>query len=306
MQKPQFIVVQSWAEYERERQRRIDNRLFAIKCMVLSGLFTLLFFIIFSLLKIKIEFENFFWIFLIFLGLFLWSDITKSPTVRAVTQTLFGVLYGLWGVFLLIVVISAIFMLDASPIDGMALSVYVLVGICFYFSYKRINEHTHLFKSGFLHKLKDLFRNLLKPKGSHPTSNNSNLTIKRIALWLVTFFIGVFLAKYLLSVVYLKNKIVVILFVGLIVEIVSKIMQKIVWKKNFNVNRYFLFWTLIHALGFWIASLSFGKISGVVQSYVSQALVLNNLDVFWTSVLLLIIANVLWYFQVDKKILGNS
>lgn len=123
------IVVQS-----RESQIREQNaKLKILGWMISSFLFTLLFSLFIKSSSARIL------IFIVFMGLFMFSNGMKNPKARAYAQTFLGILYAVWG----IIFIGVLFF----GIDGEAKIFFAILPLVFfYLAYKRINNYTNFFK----------------------------------------------------------------------------------------------------------------------------------------------------------------
>ena len=241
-----LVIHQTKKQYYNEMYHRFRF----IWWIIASLLFTLIFW---GLIESS---YNRWYLFLGFLALFVISDFTGNAKVKAYMRITIGVLYFIWG---LIFIISSLFL---NPSDKDMLIPGIAVGFIFiYLSYKSVKDNSNLFDvlSILLHKRKieSHHGSHNQPKQDKLYGNNSPIT--DFFIWFATFSVGVFLSMLLLPFIQISNKLIMILFSGLIIELVSKIMQIFVYYRVFVVNKRFFFWVVMQSLCYFIASSFQGK-----------------------------------------------
>ncbi len=110
--------------------------------------------------------------------------------------------------------------------------IYVLIGVGIYLLYKLYDS----------------------PRGSKKPGRNQDFDLTKFLMWSLTFAVGIFLANRFILFIEYKDPLFLLLFSGLIIEIFSKIIQKINYHKEFIVNKTFLFYVLFQSLSYYVAN----------------------------------------------------
>ena len=127
------VIVQSKQDYYNEQYLRLRF----VWWIISSVLFTSLFYVFIKSLS------TLWWIFLGFILLFIFTDLSKNERMKVNVQVFFGALYAIWG--LLFLVISLFYLeINDERIFG-----FILTAIFFVISYKKIKRYTNLFEIMF-------------------------------------------------------------------------------------------------------------------------------------------------------------
>ena len=126
------VITQSKEDYDYEESR---GWLF-LSWLIFSALFTV-FFSFFTDSNVLLG-----GIFVIFLALFMFSDLTKNRKLRSYSQIILGIMFFIFGIIFLISILG--FESKEEIIVGLILPIFF-----FYLSYKRLNKSTNLFKMLF-------------------------------------------------------------------------------------------------------------------------------------------------------------
>jgi hypothetical protein len=118
--------------------------------------------------------------------------------------------------------------------------------------------------------------------------------VKKYFVWFLAFTVGLWISIFLLGFISISNMIVRALFIGLIIEIASKIMQVFVYRAKFIVDKHFVFWVIIQSVSFYIASFIYEKIQ--IPSYFPYS------EIVFMGLIITIFVNLIWRSGVERKV----
>jgi hypothetical protein len=119
---------------------------------------------------------------------------------------------------------------------------------------------------------------------------HSKFKFSRFFLWFITLTIGVWLGLQLMPFLNIDIVFLNLLTIGLAIEFVSKIMQRVRYKNHIVVNKWFLFWMLMHSAFYYIASSIVGWLN------------IDNI-ILWLLLVGLIITlftHIIWKIRINK------
>jgi hypothetical protein len=123
------ITIQSRKSFLAERY----DRLKFVWWIFSSILFTSLFYFFVE------SFSDLWWIFVGFMALFMFADLTKSRKTKAYAHVFLGLLYFIWGVLFLIFTVKYLGTTDERVVG------FILTGSFLMIAYKKIKRYTNLF-----------------------------------------------------------------------------------------------------------------------------------------------------------------
>jgi len=150
---PKLIILQTKKDHDAEKY----NNLRFFWWVFSSILFTLLTFFFSKPLEYAL------YIFIGFLTLFIWQDLTKNKKTKARINFFLGILYLLWGILFIYYSI----MLTRSEGLSISLAGFIIAFVFLMLGYKKIDRHSNLFKRLFKrkHKKKNSWERVNKPMG---------------------------------------------------------------------------------------------------------------------------------------------
>ncbi|MBT7902559.1 hypothetical protein HN587_01760 [Candidatus Woesearchaeota archaeon] len=128
-------------------------------------------------------------------------------------------------------------------------------------------------------------------------------SIKNFFIWFATFSVGIYIAIFSLEFFKLKSILVIVLLSGLIIEVVSKLMQIFVFDQRFIVNRRFAFWVFVQSISFLIGSTILSKIpSSFIISIIKEIKYVPIFNSIFVGLIITIIGHLVWKARIEKKI----
>jgi hypothetical protein len=113
-------------------------------------------------------------------------------------------------------------------------------------------------------------------------------------VWFITFSIASWIAASIIDNLNL-NFILLMILAGFILESLSKIMQILIFKNTWRVDKYYLFWIVIHSINFLIATFLTNYISGII-----------NLNLFFyyliVGLIIIFLVRFTWKINLERKV----
>src|SRR3989338_9909250 len=81
---------------------------------------------------------------------------------------------------------------------------------------------------------------------------NPKFNFKWSVIWIIIHSISLFVLAIILQYFNIKNGIIQILFIGFGVTIIARLVKRITRKKQFVVDKWFFFWSLINTFTIWL------------------------------------------------------
>jgi len=81
---------------------------------------------------------------------------------------------------------------------------------------------------------------------------NPKFNFKWSVIWIIIHSISLFVLAIILQYFNIKNGIIQILFIGFGVTIIARLVKRITKKKQFIVDKWFFFWSLINTFTIWL------------------------------------------------------
>ena len=146
---------------------------------------------------------------------------------------------------------------------------------------------------------------------------NPKFNLKWYAIWVIIHSVSLFILAVILQYFNVKNGFIQVLFIGFGVTIIARLVKRITKKKQFIVDKWFFFWSLINTFTIWLmlllisllqitnnlASLFFMASGLVIIAYFVKKLKITRTSMIVTSIILLV---VLFLFNSNSNILSDS
>ena len=130
---PQFVVVQSKADYDREQNEKIQSLLSAVWVLFKSGMMTVP---VFFFLPVYAWHAV-----ILFVILHLIQQFSRNPVIKSYIGALFAIMYGLTGI---LVIFSGIVSVATPGLFQGVLLLFAAGAVLLYLSYKNIKKYTTL------------------------------------------------------------------------------------------------------------------------------------------------------------------
>ncbi len=124
----------------------------------------------------------------------------------------------------------------------------------------------------------------------------NNFNFKWSLAWVIIHSISLFVLGVLFNFINLQNNFVQLLFLGLGVTILARIVKIFTAKKQFVVDKWFVFWSMINSITIWIFSIILKALS--ISNYI--------FTLVFTALGLVGIAYLVRRFRITKAILWSS
>lgn len=136
---PQFVVIQSKEDYDREQAERGREQLEKVRLFLKVVWWVFCSFLFSFLFKPFVSIKTFIFISWVFIVLFAISDLTKNLQLRSYIRATFAFLYGLWGLAFIVVGIIVV-KTDYSVLLGSL----GIGGLFLWLCYKNLKKYTRL------------------------------------------------------------------------------------------------------------------------------------------------------------------
>jgi hypothetical protein len=134
-----------------------------------------------------------------------------------------------------------------------------------------------------------------KTKRGHHSKHQSKPN--NYLFWFFTFTLGFWISTLLMPFFDVTNIILLILFSGLVIELTSKIMQKLVYKRRISVDKHFIFWVLIQSVGVYLAKWLYPKLPHLDFPYA---------EILIIGLIITVFINIIWKLDLERKLIRGG